>query len=79
MSGEDGPRQLLSGRVVQFYGFVRLMLPDDARRLEHVLARHNRWRQYEIDAFISEKQVPRGYITCDYFIVTHRIIDYDIF
>ena len=26
----------------------------------------------------AEKQVPRGYIRNDYFIVTHCIIDYDI-
>ena len=26
----------------------------------------------------KEKQVPRGYIRCNYFIITHRIIAYDV-
>ena len=35
---------------------------------------------YELEAnsWPVPKQVPRGYIVCDYFIVTHCIIDYDI-
>jgi len=31
-----------------------------------------------IETSFLYKQVPRGYIRCDYFIVTHYIIDYDV-
>ena len=27
---------------------------------------------------IERKQVPQGYVRCDFFIVTHRIIIYDV-
>ena len=33
---------------------------------------------HELEAKVKKKQVPRGFIRCDYSIVTHCTIDYDV-